>query len=191
MSASGAIRSHEVLQPVVALQRVSNNADIESSDDDQSTDGRGERQSTRDTNETPRRGHKVNRGQHLRNADTSESHTATRRGRHSSRLESANSHGTTGGTRARGSVEFVSVSTRGQRTQAILVRRTAVAVFLNRPRMRCLVRSWHHRDVILVDHEMTAIQVLVKRRQIDLHARHAGTGSGDNDDCTRLVRASM
>ena len=58
------------------------------------------------------RGHKVTRGQNSKNAGTPEVNAATRDGGHSSRLESTNPHGTTGGTRARGSVEFVSASTR-------------------------------------------------------------------------------
>ena len=45
------------------------------------------------------------------NADTPEVNAATRDGGHLSRLESANPHGTTGGTRAQGSVKFVSAST--------------------------------------------------------------------------------
>ena len=64
------------------------------------------------SSETPKRGRKVTRGQHRGNADTTEVNAATRDGGHLSRLESANPYGITEGTRAQGSVESVSVSTR-------------------------------------------------------------------------------
>ena len=165
----------EVMSPTVNLRRVHTVEEVESSDDEQSP---------------ARRGHNVNavrtRGQHPEDAVNSGVHTARQAARHSTRLESTKSHGTTGETRARGSVELVPISTRASEDADHPGGRSYTRG-LSRPAADDVPSSRLAPQRREPDESRRGRGVSGNETQsVDLHARHAGTGSGDNDDCTRL-----
>ena len=161
----------EIMSPTVNLRRVHTAEEVESSDDEQSP---------------ARRGHNVTRGQHPEDAVNSGVHTARQAARHSTRLESTKSHGTTGETRARGSVELVPISTRASEDADHPGGRSYTRG-LSRPAADDVPSSRLAPQRREPDESRRGRGVSGNETQsVDLHARHAGTGSGDNDDCTRL-----